>query len=100
MQETYEESAVQKSSEVLSSPTSDWLAARPLAIPGGRWLPVPCRAAQFARNWSAELQVSGQRGEPFAEGRNNLFTDPVLSGIAEAHGKSVAQVVLRWLVQR
>jgi 2,5-diketo-D-gluconate reductase A len=37
---------------------------------------------------------------PFAEGRNNLFTDPILSAIAEAHGKSVAQVVLRWLVQR
>jgi 2,5-diketo-D-gluconate reductase A len=37
---------------------------------------------------------------PFAEGRNNLFTDPVLSQIAETHGKSVAQVVLRWLVQR
>jgi 2,5-diketo-D-gluconate reductase A len=37
---------------------------------------------------------------PFAEGRNNLFTHPVLSGIAVAHGKSVAQVVLRWLVQR
>lgn len=37
---------------------------------------------------------------PFAEGRNNLFTDPVLSAVAEAHGKSVAQVVLRWLVQR
>ncbi|MFC6161206.1 aldo/keto reductase [Kribbella jiaozuonensis] len=37
---------------------------------------------------------------PFAEGRNNLFTDPVLTAIAEVHGKSVAQVVLRWLVQR
>ncbi len=37
---------------------------------------------------------------PFAEGRNNLFTDPVLSGIAAAHGKSVGQVVLRWLIQR
>jgi 2,5-diketo-D-gluconate reductase A len=37
---------------------------------------------------------------PFAEGRNNLFTDPVLTAIGEAHGKSVAQVVLRWLVQR
>jgi 2,5-diketo-D-gluconate reductase A len=37
---------------------------------------------------------------PFAEGRNNLFTDPVLSAVAEAHGKSVAQVVLRWLIQR
>jgi len=37
---------------------------------------------------------------PFAEGRNNLFTDPTLSAIAESHRKSVAQVVLRWLVQR
>jgi 2,5-diketo-D-gluconate reductase A len=37
---------------------------------------------------------------PFAEGRNNLFTDPTLSAIGDAHGKSVAQVVLRWLVQR
>lgn len=37
---------------------------------------------------------------PFAEGRNNLFTDPTLSNIAERHGKSVAQVVLRWMIQR
>jgi 2,5-diketo-D-gluconate reductase A len=37
---------------------------------------------------------------PFAEGRNNLFTDPTLSAIAAAHGKSVGQVVLHWLIQR
>ena len=37
---------------------------------------------------------------PFAEGRNNLFTEPTLSEIGAAHGKSVAQVVLRWLTQR
>jgi 2,5-diketo-D-gluconate reductase A len=36
----------------------------------------------------------------FAEGRNNLFTNPLLSGIGRQHGKSVAQVVLRWLIQR
>jgi diketogulonate reductase-like aldo/keto reductase len=36
---------------------------------------------------------------PFAEDRNNLFSDPVLTGIGDAHGKSVAQVVLRWLIQ-
>jgi 2,5-diketo-D-gluconate reductase A len=37
---------------------------------------------------------------PFAEGRNNLFSDPLLSEIGSAHGRSVAQVVLRWLIQR
>ncbi|WP_285607164.1 aldo/keto reductase [Actinokineospora globicatena] len=37
---------------------------------------------------------------PFAEGKNDLFTHPVLSEIGGAHGKSVAQVVLRWLIQR
>ncbi|OEJ37471.1 2,5-diketo-D-gluconic acid reductase [Streptomyces agglomeratus] len=36
----------------------------------------------------------------FAEGRNDIFTHPLLSEIAESHGKSVAQVVLRWLTQR
>ncbi len=37
---------------------------------------------------------------PFAEGRNNLFTNPTLAAIGQAHGKSVGQVVLRWLTQR
>ena len=37
---------------------------------------------------------------PFAEGKNNLFTDPTLTAIAEAHGKSVGQVVLHWLIER
>jgi 2,5-diketo-D-gluconate reductase A len=37
---------------------------------------------------------------PFARGKNDLFTHPGLTSIAEAHGKSVAQVVLRWLNQR
>jgi 2,5-diketo-D-gluconate reductase A len=36
----------------------------------------------------------------FAEGRNNLFSDPTLTAIGRPNGKSVAQVVLRWLVQR
>jgi 2,5-diketo-D-gluconate reductase A len=37
---------------------------------------------------------------PFAEGRNGLFHNEVLSSISAEHGKSVAQVVLRWLTQR
>ena len=37
---------------------------------------------------------------PFAEGRNNFFTNPLLAGIGHKYGKSVAQVALRWLIQR
>jgi diketogulonate reductase-like aldo/keto reductase len=37
---------------------------------------------------------------PFAEGRNNIFQNELLRSIAVKHKKSVAQVILRWLVQR
>jgi 2,5-diketo-D-gluconate reductase A len=37
---------------------------------------------------------------PFAEGRNNIFQNDLLLSIAAKHKKSVAQVILRWLVQR
>ena len=37
---------------------------------------------------------------PFAEGRNNLFTNPVLVSIGSKYGKSSAQVALRYLIQR
>jgi len=37
---------------------------------------------------------------PFAEGRNNIFHNDLLRSIAVRHGKSVAQVILRWLTQR
>ena len=47
-----------------------------------------------------ERGVQHESWGPFAEGRNDLFTDPVLSEIGNGYGKSVAQVVLRWLVQR
>ncbi|MET3548359.1 diketogulonate reductase-like aldo/keto reductase [Paenibacillus favisporus] len=47
-----------------------------------------------------EQGVQHQSWSPFAEGRNNLFSNEVLISIAEKYNKSVAQVVLRWLVQR
>ena len=37
---------------------------------------------------------------PFAEGRGDFFTNPTLSRIGARYGKSVAQVALRWLLQR
>ena len=47
-----------------------------------------------------ELGVQAQAWAPFAEGRNNLFQNEVLIDIGARHGKSVGQVVLRWLIQR
>ncbi|MDG0790996.1 aldo/keto reductase [Cohnella ginsengisoli] len=47
-----------------------------------------------------EQGVQHQSWAPFAEGLSNLFGNETLSAIAEKHDKSVAQVVLRWLVQR
>jgi 2,5-diketo-D-gluconate reductase A len=37
---------------------------------------------------------------PFAEGKNGLFTNELLAGIGDKYGKSIAQVVLRWMIQR
>lgn len=47
-----------------------------------------------------ENHVQIESWAPFAEGKNNLFQNEVLVSIAEKYNKSVAQVVLRWLIQR
>ncbi|MEK4248499.1 aldo/keto reductase [Paenibacillus sp. FSL W7-1287] len=47
-----------------------------------------------------EQGVQHQSWAPFAEGQGNMFSNELLTTIAEKHNKSVAQIVLRWLVQR
>ncbi len=47
-----------------------------------------------------EIGVQAEAWAPFAEGRNNLFQNEVLVDIGKRYGKSVGQVVLRWLTQR
>lgn len=47
-----------------------------------------------------ENGVQPEAWAPFAEGRNNLFGNATLTDIARKHGRSVGQVVLRWVVQR
>ena len=36
---------------------------------------------------------------PFAEGKFGIFENPVLAAIAKKHGKSIAQVITRWLIE-
>jgi 2,5-diketo-D-gluconate reductase A len=52
------------------------------------------------QNLMNERGVQHQSWGGFAEGKNNIFSDATLTEIGNAHGKSVAQVVLRWLIQR
>ena len=47
-----------------------------------------------------EHGVQAEAWAPFAEGRNQLFENAVLLEIGRKHGKSIGQVVLRWVVQR
>ena len=47
-----------------------------------------------------EYNVQIQSWAPFAEGRNNMFENGILVEIANKYNKSVAQVILRWLIQR
>ena len=47
-----------------------------------------------------KYQVQMQAWAPFAEGRNDMFNQPLLKEIGNRYNKTVAQVILRWLTQR
>lgn len=53
-----------------------------------------------AQVYNEKYGVQLEAWAPFAEGRNNMFSNPGLKAIGEKYGKTVAQVILRWLVQR
>ncbi len=53
-----------------------------------------------AQRFLLENNVQVEAWAPFAEGRNNIFSNELLLSIAAKHGRSVAQVILRWLTQR
>jgi diketogulonate reductase-like aldo/keto reductase len=52
------------------------------------------------QKYLTENNIQIESWGPFAEGKNNIFRNEVLVSIAEKHGKTVAQVILRWLTQR
>lgn len=53
-------------------------------------------AQRYMEEYGCQIMSWG----PLAEGRNNFFTNPMLEKIGKQYGKSVAQVALRWLIQR
>lgn len=53
-----------------------------------------------AHEWMQKYGVAHEAWAPFGEGRGGLFTDPVLTEIGKKYGKTTAQVMLRWHLQR
>lgn len=53
-----------------------------------------------AKAWMEKYGVQPEAWAPFGEGRGGLFDDPVLAAIARQYGKTPAQVILRWHLQR
>ncbi len=51
---------------------------------------------EIMKNYGTQIESWG----PFAEGRGDMFTNPILSEIGKKYNKSAAQVILRWLIQR
>lgn len=59
------------------------------------------RNAQFAAQQTmAKYGVQIESWAPFGEGRDAMFSNEVLQAVGQKYGKSVAQVILRWLTQR
>lgn len=60
----------------------------------------PLNQQIFAQENMIKNNVQIEAWAPFGEGRNNMFDNEVLKDIGAKYGKSVAQVILRWLIQR
>lgn len=60
----------------------------------------PYRQQSAAMPWASEFGVQMEAWSPFAQGRDNLFQNELLSSIGAKYGKNVSQVILRWLLQR
>ena len=52
------------------------------------------------RKYMKEQHIFMQARSPLASWKKELFSEKILCEIAAAHGKTVAQIVLRWLIQR
>jgi 2,5-diketo-D-gluconate reductase A len=53
-----------------------------------------------AQEWMKKYDIQQEAWAPFGEGKGNMFSNPVLQEIGNVYGKSNAQVILRWLIQR
>lgn len=60
----------------------------------------PYHQQEVSKQWHDKYGIQMEAWAPFGEGKGDMFTNPVLTEIGEKYGKSAAQVILRWHLQR
>lgn len=60
----------------------------------------PFNQRDFDKEIMDQYGIQMEAWAPFGEGRNNMFSNETLVNIGKKYGKSAAQVILRWLIQR
>lgn len=60
----------------------------------------PYNQQVLAKEYMDKYGVQMEAWAPFGEGRGGLFEDTVLQAISEKYGKTTAQIMLRWHIQR
>ncbi len=60
----------------------------------------PLNQQKTAKEYMDKYGVQIEAWASFGEGRGGMFTNPVLCAIGEKYGKTAAQVILRWHIQR
>lgn len=60
--------------------------------------PLHAQAEQL--HWAKKYNITPEAWAPFGEGRGGMFTNPTLTDLGKKYGKTVAQIILRWHIQR
>lgn len=60
----------------------------------------PHHQQEESKKWHDKYSIQLEAWAPFGEGRGEIFTNPILAEIGAKYGKTVAQVILRWHIQR
>ncbi|WP_230937473.1 aldo/keto reductase [Campylobacter hyointestinalis] len=60
----------------------------------------PMLSQEYTKNVMSEFGVAMESWAPFGEGKSGMFSNQTIASIGKKYGKTNAQVILRWLIQR